>query len=125
MDQRLYLPKCLSISCIGRKVTSLRHFSSSLCRSLAMRYKHINCPLSTIVPSEMHLQQTNWLYQQRQLQPIKLKRDSLLHVRQQGAVGPHHLLDCVHPDLPDPLTQLRTVSRTAHSEEEITKLGNL
>ena len=55
----------------------------------------------------MHLQQTNWLYQQWQLQPMKLKRritNSLLNVWEQGAISPHHLLDCIHPDLPDSLT---------------------
>ena len=75
----MYLPKCLSISCIGRNVTSLRHFSSSLWRSLAIRYKHINCPSSVIVPSEMHLQQTNWLCQQLQLQPIMLSWFATTH----------------------------------------------
>ena len=50
---------------------------------------------------------------------------SLLHVGEQGAVGPHHLLDRAHPDLPDPLTQLGAVSRTSNSKEKIAKLGHL
>ena len=32
-----------------------------------------------------------------------IPRYSLLHVGEKGAVGPHHLLDRAHPDLPDPL----------------------
>ena len=55
----------------------------------------------------------------------KLILHSLLHVGEQGAVSPRNLLDRGHPDLPDPLTQLRTISRTSNSKEEITKLGNL
>ena len=55
----------------------------------------------------------------------KLILHSLLHMGEQGAVGPHHLLDRAHPDFPDPFTQLGTISRTSNSKEEITKLGNL
>ena len=73
----------------------------------------------------MHLQQTNWLCQQLQLHYAKLILHSLLHVGEQGAVGPHNLLDRGHPDLPDPLTQLGAISRTSNSKEKITKLGNL
>ena len=51
--------------------------------------------------------------------------DSLFNVREEGGVGPDDLLDRVHPDLPDPLAQLRTVPSAAHTQEKITKLGNL
>ena len=44
---------------------------------------------------------------------------------QEGVVGPHHLLHCLHPDLPDPLPEVRTVLGTANSKQQVSKLSNL
>ena len=49
----------------------------------------------------------------------------LLDMRQKGIVGPHHILHGLHPDLPDPLSQVRTVLGAAHSQEQVSELSNL
>ena len=51
-----YLPKYLSMSSMGREMTSLKHFSSSPCNSLARRQRQASWPWSMMVPSDRELE---------------------------------------------------------------------
>ena len=59
------------------------------------------------------------------LRKFEENKHLLLDMRKEGVVRLDHLLHGVHPDLPDPLPEVRTVPGTAHPQQKVSKYRHL